>query len=83
MDGVELSFTDDAFAEIAKLAIERKTGARGLRGILEGILGDLMFTIPSSPDVKKVTITGKVVRGEAKPKLLMRRGSKELPESVS
>ena len=83
MDGVELVFTDDAFAEIAKLAIERKTGARGLRGILEGILGDLMFTIPSSPDVKKVTITGEVVRGEAKPKLLKRRGNKELPESAS
>ena len=79
LDGVDLEFTDDAYAEIAKLAIERKTGARGLRAILEGILSDLMFTIPGKDDVKKVIISGETVRGEAKAKLVLKRKPKELP----
>lgn len=79
LDGVELEFTDDAYREISRLAIERKTGARGLRAILESILSDLMFTIPSSPDVKRIIISGEVVRGDAKAKLIMKRKPKELP----
>ena len=79
MDGVELEFTDDAYAEIAQMAIERKTGARGLRAILEGILADLMFAIPSKNEVKKVVINGEVVKGKAQAKLIMKRKAKELP----
>lgn len=79
LDGVELEFTDDAYAEIAKMAIERKTGARGLRSILENILSELMFTIPSKNDVKKVVINGETVRGESRAKLVMKRKPKELP----
>ena len=49
MDQVELTFTDDALRAIAKRALERKTGARGLRGIMEELLQNLMFSIPSDP----------------------------------
>ena len=57
MDHVELSFTDDALRAIARCALERKTGARGLRGIMEEVLQNLMFSIPSDPTVESVTIT--------------------------
>ena len=79
LDGVDLEFTDDAYAEIAKMAIERKTGARGLRAILEGCLSGLMYSVPSQTDVKKVVINGEAVRGTAKAKLVMKRKPKELP----
>ena len=79
LDGVELEFTDDAYSEIARLAIERKTGARGLRAILEDILNDLMFTIPSKEDVKKVVISGDTVCGKSKAKLIVKKKTKELP----
>lgn len=79
LDGVELEFADDAYVEIAKLAIERRIGARGLRSILEGVLSELMFTIPSKNDVKKVVVNGAVVRGEIPAKLVMKRKPRELP----
>ena len=56
LDGVDLEFTDDALKAIAKLAIERNTGARGLRSIIEESITQIMFEIPSRPDVKKVII---------------------------
>ncbi len=80
MDGVELQFTDDAIAAIAKQAIARKTGARGLRGILEDTLSDLMFSVPSEPDVKRVRITGDVVEKKALPVVTKRRSAKKLAE---
>ncbi len=61
MDGVELTIDDDAIAEIAKKAIEKKTGARGLRGIMENIMTDIMYEIPSQKDIKQYTITKKLV----------------------
>ena len=64
MDGVELEFEDDALLEIAKLAIDRETGARGLRSILEEIMLKPMFDIPSMEGVKKVTITRGFIKGE-------------------
>lgn len=64
MDGIELEFTDDAFTEIAKLAVERKTGARGLRAILEGIMMKPMYELPSRKDVKRAIVTGAFVRGK-------------------
>jgi len=73
LDNVELEFTDDAKDEIASLAIERKIGARGLRGILENTLADLMFTIPSQTAVTKVTIDADCIRGEKEPKLTLKK----------
>ena len=64
MDGIELEFEDAAFYEIAKLAIEHKTGARGLRTILEGLMLKPMFELPSEKDIEKITVTAEFVRGE-------------------
>ena len=55
-DGIELEFTPDALKDIAKETIKRKTGARGLRGILEGILKDSMFNLPDEDDVEKCIV---------------------------
>ncbi|GAA5396076.1 ATP-dependent Clp protease ATP-binding subunit ClpX [Streptococcus uberis] len=66
-DGVELSFDQDALEAIAAKAIERKTGARGLRSIIEETMLDIMFEIPSQEDVVKVRITKESVNGDAKP----------------
>src|SRR3546814_3174316 len=63
MEGVKLSFAQDALSAIARRAIERKTGARGLRSILEGILLDTMFDLPSLDGVDAVTIDKVVVEG--------------------
>ena len=64
LDGIELEFEDDAYRAIAHLAIERETGARGLRSIIEGLMMKPMFELPSLPDVKKVVVTAGFVRGE-------------------
>uniref|UniRef100_UPI0035AF5C79 ATP-dependent Clp protease ATP-binding subunit ClpX n=1 Tax=Sandaracinobacter sp. TaxID=2487581 RepID=UPI0035AF5C79 len=72
MEGVKLSFTDDALSEIAKRAIERRTGARGLRSILEGILLDTMFELPGMDTVEDVSIDGEVVKGLKPPVQLLR-----------
>ena len=61
MDDVELEFTEDALKAVAKRAIERKTGARGLRSIMEDVLLDTMFEIPSEKDVEKVIVTAAAV----------------------
>ncbi len=67
LDNVELVFEKGALDAIADLAIERKTGARGLRAIVENMLTDLMFTAPSDPDIVKITITADTVStGKAK-----------------
>jgi ATP-dependent Clp protease ATP-binding subunit ClpX len=67
MEDVGLSFTDDALESIAKKAIARKTGARGLRSILEAILLDTMFDLPGFEGIEEVAISGEVVEGGAKP----------------
>ena len=67
MEGVELEFRDDALRAIAKRAMERKTGARGLRTILENVLLDTMYDLPSSKNAKKVVLDETVVTGENKP----------------
>lgn len=68
-DGVELEFDQDALLAIADKAIERKTGARGLRSIIEETMLDIMFEIPSQEDVTKVRITKAAVEGTDKPVL--------------
>ncbi|MBR3593519.1 MAG: ATP-dependent Clp protease ATP-binding subunit ClpX [Clostridia bacterium] len=63
MDGVELEFEEDALCRIADITIERKTGARGLRSVIEGVLQKIMFEIPSDKTVEKVVITVETVDG--------------------
>lgn len=70
MENVELDFREDALQAIANSALDRKTGARGLRSILEAVLLDTMYQIPSLPDVAKVVIDSSVIKGESDPILV-------------
>ena len=70
MEGVEIQFRDDALRAVARKAKERKTGARGLRSIMEGVLLDSMYKIPSLEAVSKVIIDEAVIRGESEPLLM-------------
>ena len=70
LDGVELEFEDDAVREIASEAYERKTGARGLRSIMEKVMMDVMFEIPSDETIQKVIITKESVLGTKKPTVI-------------
>ncbi|MEL4505984.1 ATP-dependent Clp protease ATP-binding subunit ClpX [Luteococcus sp. H138] len=72
LDGVQLEFTDDAVDAVAEKALERGTGARGLRAILEETLLDVMFEVPSQEAINQVVVTGACVRGEAPPTLVAR-----------
>lgn len=76
MEGVELEFREDALRLIAEHAAHRKTGARGLRSILEGILLDTMYEIPSMTDVTKVVVDPSVVRGDSEPILIFAKSGK-------
>ncbi|MGH0002853.1 ATP-dependent Clp protease ATP-binding subunit ClpX [Pseudovibrio ascidiaceicola] len=67
MENVELTFHEDALKAVARRAIERKTGARGLRSILEAILLETMYELPGLKGVKEVVISGEVVEGDARP----------------
>lgn len=67
MDGVELTFTKDALQEMAKKAIRRNTGARGLRAIMEHSIMDLMYEVPSDDDVVSVEVTKEVIEGNGEP----------------
>ena len=69
IDGVKLEFEEEALAEMAKLALKRKTGARGLRSIMEETLMDIMFTIPTDPTVEKCVITKDSILKKAAPLL--------------
>jgi ATP-dependent Clp protease ATP-binding subunit ClpX len=70
MEGVKLTITEDAFRSVARRAIDRKVGARGLRSIMEAILLDTMFDLPGMNGVQEVAISDEVVDGEAKPLLI-------------
>jgi len=71
LDGVELRFEEGALKQIAQQSIERKSGARGLRAIIEGLLLNVMFDIPSRTDIQQVVITEKCVLGEEEPQLVL------------
>ncbi|MFG6116435.1 ATP-dependent protease ATP-binding subunit ClpX [Halobacillus sp. MO56] len=76
IDDVELEFEEDALREIARKAIERKTGARGLRSIIENIMLDVMYDLPSRDDIEKCIITKEtVVNEDGKPKLVLTDGT--------
>jgi len=81
MEGVELEFREDALSAVAKKAMERKTGARGLRTILEHALLDTMYDLPSTEGVSKVVIDGEVIKGDAQPYLIYE--SSELPKAAA
>ncbi|MCT4620523.1 MAG: ATP-dependent Clp protease ATP-binding subunit ClpX [Marinisporobacter sp.] len=76
MDNVELEIDEDALKAIAKKAIERKTGARGLRGIMEAIMLDVMYDIPSRKDIKKCVITKETVENLTEPTLVISESKK-------
>ena len=67
MEGVELEFETAALTEVVGRTIKRKTGARGLRSFMETALLDIMYEIPSIPDLRRVIITAEAIRGEGKP----------------
>ncbi|MEF9991440.1 MAG: ATP-dependent Clp protease ATP-binding subunit ClpX [Paraclostridium sp.] len=72
LDGVQLEFEDAALRAIAKKAIERNTGARGLRSIVENIMMDIMYEIPSRDDIKKIILTEESVKEEAEPVVVLK-----------
>ena len=76
MEGVELDIREEALLEISKKAIERKTGARGLRSIIESILMETMYKVPSEEGLNKVVIDASVVRGESEPLLVYEKTPK-------
>ena len=76
IDGVELEFARDALEAIVDKAIERKTGARGLRSIIEEIMRDIMFDIPSNPKIEKCIITRETVVGNKQPELVINENKK-------
>ncbi|MBQ7384944.1 MAG: ATP-dependent Clp protease ATP-binding subunit ClpX [Ruminococcus sp.] len=81
-DDVLLEFEDDALKAVAQKAIEAQTGARGLRGIMEGVLTQLMFEVPSDDSIERIIITEETVKNEAEPKII-RNSRKLLEESAS
>lgn len=83
LDRVELVFTGDALDAAAEGAIKQKTGARGLRSIIEKVLLDVMYEVPSRADIKKVIINGDVIKAQHKPMLVMRGNSNIYSEDES
>ncbi|MCB0338269.1 MAG: ATP-dependent Clp protease ATP-binding subunit ClpX, partial [Bdellovibrionales bacterium] len=67
LDGAELTFTEEALREIAQKAIAKKTGARGLRAIIEEVMLDIMYDLPSDSTIKEIVITPEAIRGETQP----------------
>lgn len=82
IDGVELEFNEDALELIVDKAIERKTGARGLRSIIEEIMRDIMYEIPSNPKIEKCIVTKETVMGIAKPEVIINE-NKETKKKIT
>jgi ATP-dependent Clp protease ATP-binding subunit ClpX len=82
IEGVNLTFSEDAMQAIAKKAIERKTGARGLRSILESILLDTMFDLPGLDGVEEVVVSNEVVEGKARPLYIYSERSDDVGSSA-
>ncbi len=83
MENVGLTFTDDALNAIAKKAITRKTGARGLRSILEGILLETMFELPTFEGVEEVVVNAEVIEGKAQPLLIYAEKTKKTADGAA
>lgn len=82
MEGVKLTFNEEALKAIAKKAIERKTGARGLRAILEENLLELMYDIPDKKDVAEIVVDEKVINDKKEPKLIKKKNSESEKKSA-
>lgn len=82
MDGVDLTFTQEALEAIVDKAIERKTGARGLRSIIEEIMRDIMFEVPSNPKIEKCTITKDTVLNGTGPELVINEKKEVKPVKI-
>ena len=80
-DGIEIEFEKDALLEVAKTALRKKTGARGLRAILEQTMLDVMYDIPSNDEVNKVVVTLASIQGSEAPRL--ETGPRKEPEAPS
>ena len=80
MEGVELEFRGDGLLAVAKKAMERKTGARGLRTILENVLLDIMYDLPSMKNVEKVVLDETVIAGDSKPYIVYRSAEEPVAE---
>ena len=76
LDNVELEIEPEAIKAVARKAIERKTGARGLRSILESVMTDIMYDIPSRDDVKKCIITRETIEEGCRPALILEDGKR-------
>ena len=74
LDNVELEFDDDALGAAADLTLQRETGARGLRGIIESCLLDVMFEIPGRTDIRKVVIDAEVIQSSGRPRIYDNKG---------
>ena len=81
MDNVELEFEKEALELIVDKAIERKTGARGLRSIIEEIMRDIMFEIPSNPKIEKCIVTKETVLNGESPKIII-NNNREVPKKA-
>ena len=77
MEDTELTFHEDALKAIAKHAIERKTGARGLRSIVEGLLLDTMFDLPTEDGIAEVVVDAEVVEGRKEPVRVLKGKAEE------
>jgi ATP-dependent Clp protease ATP-binding subunit ClpX len=88
MDQVELVFTEEALERAATLALDRETGARGLRAIIEGVLLDVMYEIPSRPEIRQVVVDDGSIAGESRPVLFdslgneISFGARDLPKAA-
>ncbi|MDO4552533.1 MAG: ATP-dependent Clp protease ATP-binding subunit ClpX [Bacillota bacterium] len=83
IDGVELEIEEDAVLRVAEKAIEKKTGARGLRSILEQVMTDIMYEIPSRKDIAKCIITRGTIDGSVGPTLVLREEAAKTPEPLA
>ena len=83
MENVKLSFSDDALGEVAQKAIHRKTGARGLRSILENALLDTMFDLPAMDGVEEVVINKEVIEGRSQPLQIYSERQEDVGSSAS
>ena len=72
IDGITLKFEDEAFCAVAKLALERQIGARGLRSIMEDVMMRLMYEMPSRDDVAEIVITKDYVTGNGEPTVILK-----------
>jgi len=83
MEGADIEFRDDALTAIARKAMNRKTGARGLRSIIENVLLDTMFDLPSNDNVSKVVIDESVINGENAPILIYQEQVQDIASGES